>query len=99
MINSFMEDEIYQITPIADVADRAQQRRIIWLFAVTFVAINVVTILGSLMSPELAANVVLIGDMIFWFNMSILGIIGSYFGIDIVSSFISSRAATLKRMK
>lgn len=93
-----MEDDIYELTPTQDIKDRAQQRRIIWLFTLAFICVNGFIIFGSAISPEMAANTVLIEDTIFWFNMSIMGIVGTFFGIDIATNLMNTRTSTLRKV-
>jgi len=95
-----MTDEVFQIEPAeVDVKDKKAQRRIIWVLVSVFCFINLVILGSGVLDPNVAANIVTIKDVIFWFNMSTSIIIASFFGVDMVSNLLSAnQIVTLKKI-
>lgn len=94
-----MEDtEVFEIQPLLDPKDKKAQRRLIWVLMAVFLALNIFLILTGTVFPEMAANIVTIIDIIFWFDISVVGIVGSYFGVDIVTNFTSRQIVTMKKI-
>lgn len=92
-----MED-IFEIEPILDPKDRKAQRRIIWALVGGFLLMNIGVVFMGMASAKFAANVESVSDIIFWFNVSAAGVIGSFFGVDIVSKFTTRQIVSMKRV-
>ena len=93
-----MADEVFEIEPLIDPKDKNSQRIIIWALVSVFLVMNMFIIIAGTLDPVMGANILNIVDLIFWFDISIAGIVGSYFGIDIVSSFTSKQTITMKKI-
>ncbi len=93
-----MEDDIFEIQPVLDPKDKKAQRRLIWVLVAVFLILNTFLIMSGTIFPDMAANIVTILDIIFWFDISVVGIVGSYFGVDIVANFTSRQIVTMKKI-
>lgn len=93
-----MEDDVFEIQPTIDPKDKKAQRRLIWVLVAVFLFINIFLILAGSVNSEMAANMVSILDIIFWFDISVVGIVGSYFGVDIVTNFTTRQIVTMKKL-
>lgn len=64
-----------------------QKSNMVWLVIVAFVLINAIIIFGSMFTGMVSDRVVSIIEIIFWFDLFAAGIVGSYFGTNIITYF------------
>lgn len=78
-----------------DAATKQGQRQLVWFLSIGFIVINTAVIFMGVLDSEYAANILSISDILFWFDLALAGVIGSYFSIDMIGAFTSLRNVRL----
>ena len=93
-----MEPEVYELSPVTDIKDKDAQRKIIWALTLTLIFVILFVVGGSALSLAVAERMLVIEELVFWFCASIFGIIATFFGSDIVSSWKNNTVSLKKKI-
>ena len=91
------ENEIYELAPVEDKKDKDAQRKIIWALTLTLIFVILFVVGGSAMSLAVAERMLVIEELVFWFCASIFGIVATFFGADIMSSWKNNTVSIKKK--
>ena len=92
-------NDVYELEPIVNTDEKKNKAKLIWLITITFLLVNVFMIGYGLFGIGVADKITNLIDIIFWFDISCAGIIGSYFGVDIASQFTRKTNVTMKKVE
>lgn len=67
------------------------QKSMIWVSLIAFVLINSFCILIGTLTPFGAERLMMIVEILFWFDLACVAIIGSFFGLDIILTRFSQK--------
>ena len=80
MVNSSMNTDL----------DREMQRQktiMVWFIVIFFILLNIFLISIGVLTDFGATRITEISEIVFWYNLFSFGIVGTYFGIDLISYF------------